>query len=176
MIFGQKVEMGRNKMSIKPIVDVMAALITEHQALVVIANEKTDVIKNSDMDALSKILIKERKQAQAISQLEDKRQLAVKAFFQTQQVVDREQTVQHLLEVIKNEEEKKQLEEVISELIEEIISLKQIEQLNQELIEQSMAFVQLSLDMLQPSVKNMNYKATNKQHQIQQTSVFDSKA
>ena len=71
--------------------------------------------------------------------------------------------------------DKKQLEASAVKLTEALIALKQQEQLNIALIQQSMQFVQLSLDLLSPSLTNMNYGKEQKDQPINR-SVFDSKA
>ena len=80
-----------------------------------------------------------------------------------------------MLDRLSNENEKLSLEKVTAKLTECIVKIKQQEQLNEALLKQSMQFVQLSLDMLNPSIKNMNYN--QKQSQVMaERSVFDSKA
>lgn len=154
--------------------DIITALLDEHQKLIAIAEEKTESIKTNNIDALSKLLMKERKQVQIITQLEDKRQKAVELYFQEKNQSNQEKTISNLLELMDDDE--KELEQKVLKLVEEIVKLKQVEQLNQELIEQSMAFVQLSLDMLQPSEKNRNYTETPNGEQHDHRSVFDSRA
>ena len=61
------------------------------------------------------------------------------------------------------------------ELTKAITQLKQQEQLNQALIQQSMQFVQLSLDILNPTIQTMNY-GKNREDAGSKRSVFDSKA
>lgn len=147
-----------------------------HKQLLKLSKEKSEAIKLGDMDKLSKLLMKERKQLQAIGQLEEQRQQLVEEVFQTLKIDVEEKTVSELLKHIDDENEKVELEQAVTALVEVIVQLKQTEQLNTELLQQSMQFVQLSLDMLQPSMKNINYNEKSTGNDTVKQSVFDSKA
>jgi len=127
------------------------------------------------MEELSKLLMQERKMLQEISQEENKRQELVEQTFQELNIVANEKTANELIMHMENLAEKQRLETAVTDLIQTIASLKKTEQLNQSLIQQSMQFVQLSLEMLQPETKNINYsKEQIKRDSVKQT-VFDSK-
>ena len=61
-------------------------------------------------------------------------------------------------------------------MLEIIIELRQNEKLNHDLIQQSLQFVHLSLEMLQPQERNINYHKDDKKQTKTTRSVFDSKA
>lgn len=82
----------------------------------------------------------------------------------------------NLLAYIDDGTEKTEFEKVMSALIDAIVELREVEQLNKELMEQSMQLVQLSLDMLQPSINRMNYDGKQNIQESTKRSVFDSKA
>lgn len=63
----------------RAVLNIMEALITEHERMLNISNEKTELMKAGKIDAFQKLLMQERKQTQAISQLENKRVQAVDA-------------------------------------------------------------------------------------------------
>jgi len=163
-------------MSVQNIIKVMEELVMEHRSLIEIVEKKTATIKLNDMDALSNLLMKERKLVQSITRIEAKRQKAVDNFFHSVGVSNVDQSVSELLEWIDDTALKAQMEQHITALVEEIVKLKQVEQLNKELLEQSMAFVQVSLDMLNPTIHNMNYNNKHTEKPLHHTSVFDSKA
>src|SRR5699024_2560937 len=120
-------------------------------------------------------LIKERKVMQSIERTEEKRMEEVNKWFTDQGLPLENATITEMLNKLSNENEKKSLEKVTVNLTELIVKIKQQEQLNEALLKQSMQFVQLSLDMLHPSIENMNYN--QKQSQVTtERSVFDSKA
>jgi len=156
--------------------DTMKHLVVLHEDLIQLSNKKTEEIKQGDMEQLSKTLMDERKQIQAITQTEEKRQALVEDLFMKVNPDVEEKTVTTLLAHIDNDEYKQQLEDVVALLIDAIVQLRQVEQLNQELMAQSMQFVQLSLDMLQPSIQRMNYDEKQTIQDSVKQSVFDSKA
>ncbi len=156
--------------------DTMKHLVVLHKDLIQLSNKKTEEIKQGDMEQLSKTLMDERKHIQAITQTEEKRQALVEDFFMKVNPDVEEKTVTTLLAHIDNNEYKQQLEDVVALLIDAIVQLRQVEQLNQELMAQSMQFVQLSLDMLQPSIQRMNYDEKQTIQDSVKQSVFDSKA
>lgn len=151
-------------------------LVDLHVSLIHISRNKTEEIKQGDMDTLSKLLMKERKQVQLISQKEEERQKLVEKHFAAQNAQSEEQTMTNLLTYIEDEAEKLKFEKVMSTLIDAIVELREVEQLNKELMEQSMQLVQLSLDMLQPSIQRMNYDGKQNIQESTKQSVFDSKA
>ncbi len=162
--------------SIEKMTDVIEELMEQHLELTTLALQKTEAIKNSDMESLSTLLMKERKQIAAIVQLEEKRQRLVEKIFEKLHVDHQEKTISQLLEHLDDTTEKEQLEKAVTRLVEVIVSLRQAEQLNDQLIQQSLEFVQLSLDMLQPSVKNIQYNNQRTDEPRPNQSVFDSRA
>lgn len=154
----------------------MQRLVELHEELIQLSQSKTEEIKRGDVDQLSKLLMQERQQVQLITQKEAARQEIVEKLFNEQQVTDKEYTMTNVLALAEDGSEKEQLEIVMSKLINVIIELRNVEKLNNDLMVQSMQFVQLSLDLLQPSLSRMNYD--NKKHSQASfdQSVFDSKA
>lgn len=148
----------------------------QHEILLSISKNKTEQIKLGDMDELSKLLMKERKQIQVIAQLEEERQQLVEQIFTNLMIEEEQKTVTNLLNYLEDGEEKEALLQIVTNLVEVITVLKENEQLNEQLIEQSMQFVQLSLDMLQPSMQQINYHDKKQENKSAKRSVFDSKA
>lgn len=156
--------------------ETMQKLVALHEELVQISNHKTEEIKQGDMDKLSQLLMQERKQVQAINQAESARQKIVEDLFTQQGADDQERTMSNLLVYMECVEDKERFERIMSSLIDIIIKLREVEKLNQDLMAQSMQFVQLSLDMLQPSIQRMNYDGKQGVQESPKQSVFDSKA
>jgi len=162
-------------LSIQPIVNLLEKLIQEHEELLRLSKQKTDDIKEGQTDKLQATLVKERKVIQRIELIEEKRIEEVNKWFTSLELPLENATITEMLDRLSNENEKLSLEKVTAKLTECIVKIKQQEQLNEALLKQSMQFVQLSLDMLNPSIKNMNYN--QKQSQVMaERSVFDSKA
>lgn len=124
------------------------------------------------MEQLSKLLMKERKYIQEVEQVEQEREKIVEQVFQNLNINHEEKTVTVILEHIERIDDKQKLEKAVTELLEVIIELRRSEKLNRDLIEQSMQFVQLSLDLLQPSDRNINYQKRDEKPISYQTICF----
>jgi len=146
-----------------------------HKELLKTSQEKTEIIKAGDIEKLQHTLTKERKYIQLLEQFEAKRERNVKKWFEENQITTNEFTITNILEMTHNEIDKKNLEQVMVQLTTVITQLKQQEQLNQDLTRQSLQFVQMSLNMLNPSIMDMNYGKRESKKPINQ-SVFDSRA
>ncbi|WP_099159875.1 flagellar protein FlgN [Virgibacillus ndiopensis] len=162
-------------MSVQNIIQSLEKLVTLHESLLVVSKQKTEVIKEGSVEKLQPLLIKERKHVQVLEQAEVKRQQEVDKWFTHQKISKENATITGILEVILDVDERNELEKKTITLTKVITSLKQQEQLNQALIQQSMQFIQLSLDMMNPSIKNMNY-GNKEGTDTEKRSVFDSKA
>ncbi|KGX86793.1 flagellar protein FlgN [Pontibacillus marinus] len=165
-------------MSTQPITEIMDKLCSLHQSLLTLSQEKTEALKKGNTEELQAIIVKERKHVQAIGQLETKREQLVSDWFASQGVNGDERTITAMLENINNEQEGQALQEQFERLVMILADLKQQEKLNQELTQQSLQFIDMSLDMIQPSMKNLNYGRPNAKQSDSgnRRSVFDSKA
>lgn len=162
-------------MSITAINESLQALTKIHEALLEVSQRKTDIIKEGSTEKLQAILAEERKYIKVLEQAEERRQKEVEKWYSDQQLSLEEMTITNMLHMLTDKQDQQLLENITIHLTEAITALKQQEQLNQALIQQSMQFVQLSLDMLSPTIQNMNYGKT-KDHEEIKRSVFDSKA
>lgn len=160
-------------MSTQHIINILKDLVKAQKGLLEISIQKTEEIKAGQVDQLQATLVKERKVLHNIEQIESKRIEAVNQWFVEYSLPLEQATITEMLENLINEHDKNQLEIVATDLTETILKLKQQEQLNQALIQQSMQFVQLSLDLLSPSITNMNYSGKKETNQIKR-SMFDS--
>ena len=162
-------------MSVQTIIEKLDSLTKIHYQLIVLSEEKTKVVKKGNVEELQAVLVKERKIIQQLEQLEENRQKEVVEWFSNQGIALEDATVTNLLNQLNDEAEKKKLEDSVVRLTESVVNLKQQEQLNVALIQQSMQFVQLSIDLMSPTLKNINYGKNNDQPSLNR-SVFDSKA
>lgn len=162
-------------MSIEEIIGSVDELIQYHERLLAISEQKTAVIIDGNIEELQKLLVKERKEARLLEQAEEKRQAGVQEWFLRRRD-SREATLTNMLEVIKNPMERDQLGRTTIQLTELITKLKQQEELNQALLNQSMKFVQLTMGMVNPDLKEMNYGKQKQTAPTVQHSVFDSQA
>lgn len=162
-------------MSADLIIQSLEELVSIHENLLTISEEKTKVIKEGSIDKLQNLLVKERKQIRLSEQAEVNRQTVVEQWCMNNGTTVDSATITNILQMLTDEVERQKLEHTATKLTETITRLKQQEQLNHVLISQSMQFVQLSLDLMSPTLKNMNY-GVNKESDITTRSVFDSKA
>jgi flagellar biosynthesis/type III secretory pathway chaperone len=164
-------------LSVQSIIETIEKLTSLHQQLIKLSEEKTTIVKEGAVDKLQAILIKERKYVQQLGQVEEKRKTLVDTWFSERKLSLEEATVTNMLQHLTDDKEKQEVEESAVRLTEAIVKLKQQEQLNMALIQQSMQFVQLSVDLLSPSLKNINYgNKSEKDQSGENRSVFDSKA
>ncbi|MDX8044596.1 flagellar protein FlgN [Gracilibacillus sp. S3-1-1] len=167
-------------MSVQPIINQLNKLIELHESLLHVSNQKTELLKEGDTTALQKLLVNEQRHIQAINQIEQKRIESVSDWAREHQVKEDTLTVSTIIEEHTTGAEKEQLEQATVQLAELLLSIRRQEDLNKQLTQQSLQFVQLSLDMVQPAMKNMNYG--NSKHPVSSNttapkrSVFDSKA
>lgn len=146
-----------------------------HKDLLVVSMEKTSKVKEGSIDDLQALLLKERKLIRLSEQAESNRQQTVEAWCKENRIALKDATITHILQHVTDEAEQEELEKAAIKLTDVMTKLKQREQLNQVLISQSMQFVQLSLDLMSPTLKSMNYGA-NSEMESSSRSVFDSKA
>ncbi|MFS0674201.1 flagellar protein FlgN [Ornithinibacillus sp. 179-J 7C1 HS] len=163
-------------MSVQSILEKLNKLISIHEKLLELSKEKTNIVKEGNAEKLQAKLIQERKMVLQLAQVEESRQKEVDEWFSVRGLSNEEATVTNLINNIENDEEKRLLAEKAVYLTEVVVNLKQQEQLNMALIQQSMQFVQLSIDLLSPSLKNINYSKDKEGESQINRSVFDSKA
>lgn len=162
-------------MPVQAIIETLTELVDIHDKLIELSKEKTEIIKEGSVEKLQQILSSERKSVQALEKVEKNRQKQVEIWCSEQKLPKNDMTITKMLELISEQVDAKRLEEKTIKLTQTITKLKQQEQLNKELIHQSMQFVQLSMDMISPTINNLNY-GKNKESTSIKRSMFDSKA
>ncbi|MFP7171054.1 flagellar protein FlgN [Terribacillus sp. 7520-G] len=163
-------------MALQDLYETIEKLHRLHRSLVEISRLKTDYLKSNDMDSLQKQLLAEKKHVQAVSQLE-KLRIKQTESWAVSAGLPVPSTVTELLEQITDQQMVRQLEKELIGLTEAVTELKKQEALNQQLLEQSMQFLQVSLDMLAPSIQSLNYGTPDQdQQRPQNRALFDSKA
>ncbi|SER40852.1 FlgN protein [Gracilibacillus ureilyticus] len=164
-------------MSVQIIIEFLEKMTKLHASLLDISKQKTELLKDGKIDELRTLMNKEQRHVQAINQTEQKRIDAV-ADWAKANGVEPGISVSAIIEEHATGDNQKALEDVTLRLAEQLMELRRQEDLNRQLTTQSLQFVQLSLDMVQPSLKNYNYgnKTNQSQPQRPKRSVFDSKA
>ena len=162
-------------MSINDLITSLEDLVELHEELVTLSKEKTEIVKEGSIDKLQALLVSEIKLVRKVEKKENIRKKLVDGWYEQHKLPLEEATITDMLERLKVEEEKQSLEHVTIALTKAMTNLKAQEKLNLALINQSMQFVQVSLDLLSPSLKNMNY-GNKSSAEAPARSVFDSKA
>lgn len=162
-------------MAVQQVMKSLEKLVEVNTYLVNLSKEKTAVVTAGSVDELQTLLVKERKYIRILEQTESDRDKTTKEWMKENKLTSAHVTITEMLTLIEDEQAKQELEQAAIQLTEIIIQLKQQEQLNQQLINQSLKFVQMSLDVMNPSFKQMNY-GNKKETQTVERSVFDSKA
>ncbi|MFJ6412359.1 flagellar protein FlgN [Terribacillus saccharophilus] len=163
-------------MDLQALLETIEKLHKLHRSLLEISRLKTDHLKSNDMDGLQKQLLAEKKHVQAVTQLEKLRIKQTEAYA-VASGLSVPSSVSELLELITDQKLAFQFEQELIGLTETVTELKKQEALNRQLLEQSMQFLQISLDMLAPSIQSLNYGTPNQDQQRRQNrALFDSKA
>ena len=163
-------------MTIDTIITHMNQLKQLHESLFSLSKKKTDALKANDTEGIQQLLTQERKHVQAIGKIEKQRAQTVAQWSQGKGLPTAEPTVSEIIEVLEGEDKAK-LQQAYEELIVVLADLKQQEKLNADLTQQSLQFINMSLDLLQPSLQSMNYGGQQGSSGNQsKRSVFDSKA
>lgn len=162
-------------MSIQKMTSVIEELCQAHEILLKVTQDKTTFIKDGELDKLTSLLAQERKGIRLIEKLENKRSQNLVELKQQGTLSEETTTITEILQSLPENEEAKQLGKSATRLTQAIVEIRDQEQLNQELLKQSMQFVQLSLNMMNPSIENMNYNQKQEETTIDR-SAFDSKA
>ncbi|SEA39412.1 FlgN protein [Thalassobacillus cyri] len=163
-------------MSITKVNVQMEKLKQLHESLLYLSREKTELLKQGETGSLQQLLTQERKHIQAITKIENERMHTVTDWCPQQGIELETPTLSGLLGFLEDSKEKNLLQSLFEDLAFLVSELKQQEQLNAELTKQSLQFIHLSLDMLQPSLNNVNYNKQTGVSNKEKRSVFDSKA
>lgn len=155
------------------LITILEKLLILHEQLYHIALEKTDILKNENIEMLKESIKKEQKNIQAIRQLENERIKATEQFLET----DSDLTLTSCIEKADgtHKEKLQTLSKNFSTVIEK---LKAVNDLNQQLTSQALQLISLTLNMLMPQEHTINYKRPDQQigNQVKRRSIFDSKA
>lgn len=142
-------------MSAEALITSMDKLLKLHKSLYEFAVQKTDIIKNGDMDALNGMLKDEQTHIAAINRMEKERQKAARMIAPS---MENPAVSDCMLFLSMAEQER--LKAMTKELTEVMYELKEQNFLNQQLVHHSLQFVSVSMNLLRPKLENMNYGPT----------------
>lgn len=157
--------------------ETLTQLLDIQKRLNELAREKTEVIKQNDVEKLEELLKAEETTVQLLEKVEDKRQAVVSAFLKEHRIEDAEPTMSTLANYLPAEQ-KQRFEELHEALLEEIVELKERNELNDLLTKQSLYFINASLELVSPESEKMNYQNPKSKQTPppSRQSFFDSKA
>ena len=165
-------------MSAKQLIGLLEKHVKLHKGLLHLANKKTEILKNGDMEALTEVIKEEQKYATAIKQIERERVHAVETMYDNLPSPKNDGTLTECIALAEGEE-REALERLRDDLSTVLAELKDVNLLNQQLIQQSLYFVNVTLDMVLPQPQDINYgkrSGDNSSAYENRRSMFDSKA
>lgn len=166
-------------MSIQSLLETMARLQEAHEELLQLAQKKTRILVENDLDQLNLIVNKESKWVRTISEANNQRLQITNSYlisrgYNPNPLI----TVSDLIKVIFNAQEKQGLSQAQQKLVEIINQLKSINGFNQQLIEQSLSFIDYTVDLVLGApeddvvYRNPSLQASG----VKRQGIFDTKA
>lgn len=167
-------------MTVSKVRAVIEGLIAGNEQLYKIAKEKTEAIKEGDIQTLNSLVKREQPIVARVEQLERARMQMMTDIMQSAGVLGKDElpSLSKWRDRIVPVSEKAEWETLHLQLANVLYVLKQSNHLNQDLLRQSLQFVRLSLNLLHPRPTLKNYgKSSGKQEGPSSFSVrIDSKA
>lgn len=161
---------------LEALLKTMTTLIDLHESLLSVAEEKTTRLKENNMTDFNQLLKIEQKHVQALEQIE-KQRLKEASDLAAALGLPEDAPVTTIIDQLPDASEREALEEKATTLLAYVVDIKQQEDLNRQLLKQSLQFVQLQMDIMQPSVESLTYgNKKAKDDPTTKRSVFDSKA
>lgn len=139
-------------MSGQQLIQALEKLVKLHSSLHAVTLTKTEVIKKGDIESLQQVMKEEQAHIMSIQKLEEARATLSKRIAPHYL----NPTLSDCIKKLPSEEAQK-ASEIAQRLKEIIIDLKETNTLNQQLLRQSMQFVNVSLNLLKPTKKSINY-------------------
>ena len=165
-----------NACMLEALLNTMTTLIDLHESLLSVSEEKTTRLKENKINDFNHLLKIEQKHVQALEKIE-KQRLKEASDLAVSLGLNDNAPVTEIIDHLPNESDKEVLEEKATTLLAYVVDIKQQEDLNRQLLKQSLQFVQLQMDVMQPSVESLTYGNKNaKEDPATKRSVFDSKA
>lgn len=159
-------------MSFTNIIEPLEKLLKLQKSLLTVALQKTEIVKKGDLTAMQQILKDEQAHLSAIRSLENQVLSISKSTSQKAHPT--------LTDIIESADGQSKVEllRLQAEFSELVTTLSERNKLNQNLLEQSLQFINLSLDLLVPSIDSYNYGNQNlaNEYEHPNRSIFNSKA
>jgi len=135
----------------------LIAMVDVHEQLLDLAYQKRTILVEGKTTELQMITSKETKCTELISQLEDERKQAVKGFLAQKGFILDSITMDQVLNMLDDSEDKQFLSTMTGRLKNVVEKLKYINQNNQELIKMSLSYIQYSINLFMPKEPSVGY-------------------
>ncbi|MDR4890000.1 flagellar protein FlgN [Fredinandcohnia sp. QZ13] len=163
-------------MSTEILINLLEKILLLHKKLYTLSEQKSEILKKDDIEALSAHMKDEQQYILAIKQLENERIAVVKKLFGDQYIDENAYTLSNVIDH-SEEPNKSILSKLQKEITNTVSELRERNHLNQQLTNQSLQFVNMTLDMIYPTERNVNYgNPLSNQSKKEHRSMFDSKA
>ena len=164
-------------MSANPIITELTKLLTLQEDLYDKSREKTEVVKVGDVEGLKCLINEERKLMTSIAAVQKAFLYQSQRFLHHHGILMETPTLSDCIGRA-NDQERQVLTTLQNQIIDKAEQVKAQNELNQQLLKQSLAFVQMSLDLLSPDIGSYNYERAGQNYSYEQPgrSLFDSNA
>jgi flagellar biosynthesis/type III secretory pathway chaperone len=150
-------------------------LIEAHERLLALAREKKDILIRGDQQALTALTREEWTGIRQIETLEKERLSRVRALAQEKGLSEESLKASDLPHLFPDPSEYRRLKEQVERLARVVNELKQANDLNAQLLRQSLAFVQMTLDLLTEMPSAVQYQEKGMATAGPRRSFFDAK-
>jgi flagellar biosynthesis/type III secretory pathway chaperone len=164
-------------MSFQMLIDTMEQLAQAHESLLELAQQKTKVLVNNDMDQLNFIINKEGKLVRHIGTLDQQRLRDISEYLISRGYNPNPNiTVSDLIKLIFKFEDRQALIQAHSHLMGTLQALRQVNKSNQQLIQQSLSYIDYSIDLvLGPSDDDAVYHNPSQPKGDKRAGMFDTR-
>ncbi|MFI2857110.1 flagellar protein FlgN [Paenibacillus sp. JSM ZJ436] len=166
-------------MPIQPLIDTLHKLHAVYLDMLELADSKKLAIMNNNVDQLVQFMNRESKAVKVIEQLEVQRVNEAYTFLRERGIKSRlELSITEISKLVFDAQEKSELSSIQASLSHTLQQLRLKNELNQQLIQQSLAFIDLSLDMLtgKPSQEATYHHPSERSGNTQRSGLFDTRA
>ena len=125
----------------------LESLLTEHEALLDLAQQKKQVLVHGPMNIFSSLVTKEMQRVNRIKNLENERQQLLGESLKAMEIQDPDLSMREWIQLLKDEVDRQIFMQLREQLRNKLVALKQINELNQQLIKQSLVYVNYSMDL-----------------------------
>lgn len=149
-----------------------------HDQLLEIAEQKSEVLVRNQVSELTKFVSQENKLVKQIGEREQDFVAAAASFIRSKGIEPTANiTMDDIIKLLFNPEEKESLIEVREQLLDRVDQLKAKNSRNQKLIEMSLAYIDLTLDLMTGSEQDVVYhKPDTQAPSKKKLGIFDAKA